>query len=94
MAKVIQNYIEELPLERFLDIFEKPGKKYNFLVRGGEGLKAALFTLFQSVWMTEILPEGWTDSTIIHVTKYNEPDIYDPASLRHIHNKLDIFKFF
>ena len=98
MQEMIHDDIEDLPLGRFQNIYEKlkskPGKKYDFLVKGGEGLKAALYKLFQEVWRTETLQEGWTDSTISQIAKAGKPDIHNPANLRHIHDKLDIFKFF
>ena len=97
MVEVVENNVEVLPYETFIktwnQIKSKPGKKYDFIVKGGEGLKEALFNLFQLVWEQEKIPEGWTVSTVTQISK-GKPDINNPASLRHIHDKIDLMKMF
>jgi hypothetical protein len=45
------------------------GNKYNFIMKGGQSLKAALFNLCKVVWRTEKQPERWSNSTLIQLYK-------------------------
>ena len=51
MLEVIDNDVIELSNEtldkNWSKLKSKPGKKYDFLVKGGDGLKAAVFNLFK-----------------------------------------------
>ena len=97
MKEIIENDIEELPIEIFHETIKrlksKPGNKYDFLIKGGTGLKSALFNLFKTVWKEEKLPNGWTASTVIHLYKH-QGSLNELSNFRHIHDKLDIFKMF
>ena len=57
MAEKQVEDMEELPIAVFLKTFDnlskKPGKKYDFIVKAGEGFKSALFNLLKIVWRTE-----------------------------------------
>ena len=93
----IENDIKELPIEIFNETIKglksKPGNKYDFLIKGGAGLKSALFNLFKTVWKEEKLPNGWTDSTVIQLYKHRG-SLNELSNFCHIHDKLDIFKMF
>ena len=97
MKEYVDNDIDELPLDTFNSIVEKmkskPGHKYDFLVKGGEGLKRTLLDLFYIIWREEKLPEGWTDSTVIQLFK-QRGSLNQLKNFRHIHDKMDIFKLF
>ena len=97
MKELVENDTEELPIDTFNTIFDKmkskPGHKYDFLVKGGEGLKMALLNLFSIIWRQERLPEGWTDSMVIQLFK-QRGSINQLSNFRHIHDKMDIFKLF
>ena len=68
MEELIPNDIEELPVESFYKTLEtikkKPGNKYDFIVKSGESLKAALLNLFQLIWRTEDIPTLWQNSLV------------------------------
>ena len=57
MAEKIEENIEELSIDKFNKTYEiltkKLGSKYDFIVKGGPSMKAALFKLCQVVWRTE-----------------------------------------
>ena len=97
MKEKVINDIEELPDEVFLETLQKlklkPGNKYDFLIKGGNGLKMALLNLYKTVWREEKIPKGWTDSTVIQLFK-NRGSINELANFCHIHDKLDVFKLF
>ena len=52
--------MDELLIEKFNKTYDiltkKPGSKYDFIVKGGSSMKAALFKLCQVVWRTEDKP--------------------------------------
>ena len=97
MSESIENDIEELSIERFNETFKKltkrPGSKYDFIVKGGQALEAALFKLCQVVWRKEVQPDRWCKSTLIQLYKgKGERNILD--NMRHIHSKDQFPKFF
>ena len=55
--------MEELAVSRFNKTYDalakKPGSKYDFIVKGGVDLKAALLKLCQVVWRSEMQPDMW-----------------------------------
>ena len=55
------NNLDELTEERFNDTYnifaKRTGNKYNFIMKGGQSLKAALFNLCKVVWRTEKQPQ-------------------------------------
>ena len=53
----------------------------------------ALNKLYEVVWQTECLPEGWKNSLLLQLDK-KKPDKKDLANKRFIHMKEDIVKFF
>ena len=67
--------------------------KYEFIMNGGPALKAALFSVCQSVWKTEIFPENWQKTTLIQLYKGKGPR-NDLENMRHIHIKNEFSKFF
>ena len=48
-------------------------EKYEFIMKGGPALKAALFSVCQSVWTTEKFPENWRETTLIQLYKGKSP---------------------
>ena len=90
MPEQVENDLEELTTEKFEDTFMKLskrlGSKYDFIVRGGPALKAALQKLCQPVWRTEVQPDRWYKSTLIQLYKGKGlRNILD--NMRHIHSK-------
>ena len=77
----------------FSALEKKPGNKYNFIMKGGEAVKAALYTLCKLVWKTEKLPVIWEKSTLIQLYK-SKGSRSDLDNMRHIHIKLEDPKFF
>ena len=67
--------------------------KYEFIMNGGPALKAALFSVCQSVWKTEIFPENWQKTTLMQLYKGKGPR-NDLENMRHIHIKNEFSKFF
>ena len=53
----------------------------------------ALNKLYEVVWQTECLPEGWKNSLLLQLDK-KKPDKKDLANKRFIHMKEDIAKLF
>ena len=97
MEEIIEDYVSELSLVRFNSTFtkltKKPGSKYDFIVKGGQVLKATLFRLYQLVWRTEALPDRWERSTLVQLYKGSgSRNILD--NMRHIHMKDEVPKFF
>ena len=65
---------------------KKPGTKYNFIMKGGMAVKAALFTLCKVIWKTEEFPCVWEKSTLVQLYKLKGPrSVLD--NNRHIHIK-------
>ena len=72
---------------------KKPGAKYNFIMKGGMAVKAALFTLCKVIWKTEEFPCVWEKSTLVQLYKLKGPrSVLD--NNRHIHIKEEYPKFF
>jgi hypothetical protein len=97
MSECIENDISELSINRFNDTFitltKKPGSKYQFIVKGGPVLKAALYKLCQVVWRTETQPDRWFKSMLIQSYKgKGSRSILD--NMRHLHIKDEFPKFF
>ena len=67
--------------------------KYDFIMKGGEALKSALFKVCQSVWTTETIPETWHETTLIQLYKGKGPR-NNLENMRHIHIKNEYSKFF
>ena len=80
-------------MRHLMQISKKPGSKYDFLIRGGPAIKAALYKLCQVVWKTETQPDRWSKSTLVQLYKGKGPrSILD--NMRHIHTKDETPKFF
>ena len=97
MQEVIKDDIEELTISRFDETYDalakKPGSKYQFIMKGGADLKAALFKLCQVVWRTEVQPDRWAKSTLVQLYKGRGlRSILD--NHRHLHIKDEFPKFF
>ena len=80
MSETIENYIDELSIDRFNETFKKltkrPGSKYDFIVKGGQALKAALYKLCQVVWRTEVQPDRWSSPPLFNYIKEKENEIF------------------
>ena len=67
--------IEELPFESFIDTLKKlrkkPGGKYQFLTSVRAVLRMKLYKLFQEIWKTEKIPSLWREFTITQLRKGN-----------------------
>ena len=72
---------------------KRGGEKYNFILRGGPSLHAALFKLFQVVWDEERKPDSWCNTLVIPIPK-GKGKKNDMNSKRLIHTKTQIPKFF
>ena len=95
MLETCENDIDELPFEAFQETMamlrKKNGNKYDFILKGGEGLQMALYNLMCIVWKSEKIPSAWLESTSTQLPKsQNKVGILD--SMRHIHEKNDLFK--
>ena len=73
MEEDISDDIDELTIDRFKKTYEtlkkRKGTKYQFIMKGGAAMKAALYKLCQTVWVSEKLPESWDKSTLIQLFK-------------------------
>ena len=73
MTEKIEDDIEELSSVKFNRTYgiltKKLGSKYDFIVKGGPSMKAALFKLCQVVWRTEKQPVRWSKSTLVQCYK-------------------------
>ena len=97
MTESIEDDIQELTVKIFNSTYEKllkkPGSKYDFIMKGGQALKAALFKLYQVVWTTETLPDRWEKSTLVQLYKgQGLRSVLD--NMRHIHIKDEFPKYF
>ena len=72
---------------------KKTGHKYDFILKSGDSLKAALFTLFKVVWEFEKKPDIWRNSILIQLYK-GSGSLQDLNFYRNIHTKEEIPKFF
>ena len=97
----MEEEVNEEYTELTVDMFEKTydilrkrkGSKYDFIMKGGAAMKAALFQLCQSVWFTEKLPKIWDKSTLVQLFKMKgSRSILD--NMRHLHIKDEFPKFF
>ena len=88
---------EEFSVDLFNKVYRelqrKPGKKYDFIVKGGPSLKAVVMKLCETVWVSENKPDAWRDSLLIQLNK-NKPDKMNLDNKRHIHTKDPFQKFF
>ena len=79
--------------ESSLKAVKSKHKKYEFLIKGGNSLKEALYKLYEKVWISENLPSIWDDTTIIQIYK-GKGVKEDLNNQRNIHTKLDVPKLF
>ena len=97
MNEVIDNDIEELPIDQYWKIIEmlkkKPGNKYDFTINAGRSYHLALYNLFQLVWRYEIIPEKWRQTTLVQLFK-GRGSFNDLDFMRHLHLKNQTFKVF
>ena len=97
MKEIIQNDVDYLTYDKFEQSYDmikkKPGDKYKFIIKGGEAVKAALFKVCQSVWLSETLPRSWEKTTLIQLYK-GKGLKNDLNNMRHIHLKDEFPKFF
>ena len=97
MDEEFENDILELTVEMFEGTYntlkKKSGNKYDFIMKGGPAMKAALFKLCQAVWFKEMLPGRWEKSTLVQLFKgKGSRNVLD--NMRHIHVKDEFPKFF
>ena len=100
MREIVDNDIDNLPYIVFvktLNILKTKHKtKYEFITKAGNSLVEALYKLFQLIWKKEEIPKGWMESRITQLKKSDAPQnkAVSLDSIRHIHEKNQIFKFF
>ena len=84
-------------LDRFnqtFDVLSKTKKeKYKFILTAGQSYFGALFKLYQVVWETKIIPEGWKESILLQLDK-GKKDKLNLDNKRHIHTKDPTQKYF
>ena len=89
--------MEDLSIERFETTYEtlkkSKGTKYQFIMKGGEAMKAALYRLCQTVWISEKLPDRWEKSTLIQLFK-GKGLLSVLDNMRHLHIKDEFPKYF
>ena len=89
MAELVDDDLEELPVETFAkiynDVCKKSGSKYNLITKAGNSLKEALFTLMRQVWKSEKIPVKWQESTLIPVYK-GKKKLGDLEGMRFLHD--------
>ena len=97
MAERLDDNIEELSYEMFLNAMKKVSlkhkDKYQYILRAGNSLLNAIFSLYSLVWKKEDIPESWSDSLLVQLPKSKAKE-YDLNGLRHIHLKEDLPKLF
>ena len=97
MEELIPDDMEDLSIERFETTYEtlkkSKGTKYQFIMKGGEAMKAALYRLCQTVWISEKLPDRWEKSTLIQLFK-GKGLLSVLDNMRHLHIKDEFPKYF
>ena len=96
MEEKLENDIEfsQMLFQKSLKMLSsKYGNKYNFIVKSGPSLRAALYNLFRVVWGKERKPDMWRNTILIQLYKGRGPR-GDLNNQRNIHTKQDIPKFF
>ena len=71
---------------------QRNNKKYDFILKAGNGFRKSLLALFRYIWTTEDKPEQWRRTTLIQLHKKGCKD--DLSNYRNIHTKLDVPKLF
>ena len=94
MLKTTYLKLTDKMLQQTYEILKKKtGSKYDFNMKGGMAVKAALFTLCKAIWRTEKFPCMWEKSTLIQLYKLKgSRSVLD--NMRHIHIKEEYPKFF
>ena len=69
----------------------EPGRKYDFLTKGGKDLKIALYNLYKTVWKSEVIPDSWHESSLTQLFK-GSGSIDNLNKMRFIHEKNDFSK--
>ena len=73
MSERLEADIEYLSMDMFnnslKELWRKKGKKYEFLVKGGNDMKRALFCLFYEVWRQETIPTNWKNTKVVQIWK-------------------------
>ena len=91
MNEVVEDDIEELPLDVFTKVLSmlksKYNDKYEFITKAGNSLVLALFNLFSIIWRTEKIPENWMESVLTQLKKTDSPQTQACSLdlMRHIH---------
>ena len=97
MTEVVEYDDNEMSYEQFEAALRHVSKrhkdKYMFILKGGNSLKNAIFSLFATVWKEENLPEIWQNSLLIQLYK-GKNSKFSLDSMRFIHLKEDIPKLF
>ena len=97
MMEDIEDDLNQLTYHQFKDTMEtiskRPGNKYEFICKAGPAVTSALFTIYQVVWDTEIIPTSWMKTMLVQVYK-NSGDRAILDNYRHLHIKQDIPKVF
>ena len=82
---IFENSLKELK--------KKNKDKYEFILKGGNDFKEALFKLCGLVWGSEEKPDQWRKTMIIQLFK-GKGEKNEFSNQRNIHTKLDVPKFF
>ena len=96
MLEEIPDDLNNITADMLNDTFKAlsmKNEKYELIMKGGPALKAALFSVCQSVLTTEKFPENWRETTLIQLYKGKGPR-NNLENLRHIHIKNEFSKFF
>ena len=75
------------------DLKKKNKDKYEFILKGGNDFKEALFKLCGLVWGSEEKPDQWRKTMIIQLFK-GKGEKNEFSNQRNIHTKLDVPKIF
>ena len=92
MKERIEDGNSILTLEMFNKSLEELWK-YQFIIKSGYDFKNALFSLFQLVWDKELIPERWTQTTVIQLYK-GVNSFQELPNFRNIHLREDVSKAF
>ena len=89
-----ENFLTKEIFTKSLETLQKEKrKKYQFILKGGNSLRNALYHLFDKVMESEIIPEDWKKTTILQLVK-GKSDFRDLKNMRNIHLKEETPKIF
>ena len=95
MSEKVEDDVEfsRTTFENSLKELKKKNKNKNeFILKGGNDFKEALYKLYGLVWESEDKPDHWRKTMIIQLFK-GKGEKNEFSNQRNIHTKLDIPKF-